>query len=122
MRQTSLKMVHELAKADPRVVFIGSDLSPGLLEEMRREMPERWFMEGIAEQNVVGMAAGMALEGLGPGAVQVHLLVGALVDDLEPVPHDLRERLTLGRLVGLQVHHHERIGVVKHLHHVFLLP
>ncbi|MCW5770144.1 MAG: transketolase [Rhodospirillaceae bacterium] len=66
MRQTCLNYVHKLAQADERVVFIGSDLSPGLLEGMRREFPERWYMEGIAEQNVVGMAAGLALEGFVP--------------------------------------------------------
>jgi len=38
------------------------------LKEMRAEMPERWYMEGITEQNVVGMAAGMALEGFVPYA------------------------------------------------------
>jgi transketolase len=68
MRQTCLNWVHKLAKEDPRVVFIGSDLSPGLLKEMRAEMPERWYMEGITEQNVVGMAAGMAMEGFIPYA------------------------------------------------------
>lgn len=68
MRKTCLDWVHKLAKEDPRVVFIGSDLSPGLLDEMKEEMPERWFMEGIAEQNVVGMAAGMAMEGFIPYA------------------------------------------------------
>src|ERR1700722_12811833 len=68
MRKACLDWVHELAKRDPRVVFIGSDLSPGLLGEMKQEMPERWFMEGITEQNVVGMAAGMAMEGLIPYA------------------------------------------------------
>lgn len=66
MRKTCLDWVHKLAKGDPRVVFIGSDLSPGLLEEMRQEFPDRWYMEGITEQNVVGMAAGMALEGFIP--------------------------------------------------------
>jgi transketolase len=68
MRKTCLDWVHKLAKEDPRVVFVGSDLSPGLLSEMKKEMPDRWFMEGIAEQNVVGVAAGMAMEGLIPYA------------------------------------------------------
>jgi len=66
MRQTCLKMVHQLARQDPRVVFIGSDLSPGLLDDMKQEFPLRHYMEGISEQHVVGMAAGMALEGWRP--------------------------------------------------------
>ncbi len=66
MRQTCLNMVHELARRDERVVFIGSDLSPGLLADMKKEMPERWYMEGITEANVIGMAAGMAMEGFMP--------------------------------------------------------
>jgi transketolase len=66
VRATCLNMVHELAKRDRRALFIGSDLSPGLLDKMRVEMPERWYMEGITEANVVGMAAGFALEGYIP--------------------------------------------------------
>ena len=66
MRRTCLNMVHDLAKRDERVVFIGSDLGAGLLDGMKSEMPDRWFMEGIAEQNAVGMAAGMAMEGFIP--------------------------------------------------------
>jgi len=66
MRATCLNMVHELARRDSRVLFIGSDLSPGLLAGMRTEMPERWYMEGITEANVVGMAAGFAMEGYIP--------------------------------------------------------
>jgi transketolase len=59
-------MVHDLAKRDNRVIFIGSDLSPGLLGGMKAEMPERWYMEGITEANVIGMAAGLAMEGYIP--------------------------------------------------------
>ncbi|MCH7832461.1 MAG: apolipoprotein N-acyltransferase, partial [Proteobacteria bacterium] len=61
MRRTCLNMVYELAKEDPRVVFIGSDLGPGVLDRMKAEMPDRFFMEGVSEQNAIGMAAGMAL-------------------------------------------------------------
>ena len=66
MRNTCLNMVHQLARRDPRAVFIGSDLSPDLLAEMKREMPDRFYMEGVAEANIIGMAAGLALEGYVP--------------------------------------------------------
>lgn len=63
MRMTSLNWVHTLARQDERVVFIGSDLSPGLLDGMKEEFPGRHYMEGVAEANLIGMAAGLALEG-----------------------------------------------------------
>jgi len=66
MRKRSLDMVHALARRDERVVFIGSDLSPNLLGEMKKEFPTRYYMEGICEANVIGMAAGMAMEGYMP--------------------------------------------------------
>jgi len=66
MRATCLNMVYNLAKRDKRVLFIGSDLSPGLLADMQKEMPERWYMEGVTEANCIGMAAGFAMEGYIP--------------------------------------------------------
>jgi transketolase len=66
MRKTSLNCVHQLAKADDRVIFIGSDLGVGVLDAMKKELPERWFMEGIAEQHIIGMAAGLAIDGFIP--------------------------------------------------------
>lgn len=66
MRKTCLDMVYTLAQRNPRVVFIGSDLSPGLLKEMQDEFPTRYYMEGVAEQNLIGMAAGFAMDGYLP--------------------------------------------------------
>jgi transketolase len=63
MRQTCLNMVYELARTDPRIIFIGSDLGVGTLKQFKQEMPERFFMEGVSEANMIGMAAGLALEG-----------------------------------------------------------
>ncbi len=63
MRKACLDMVYELARKDKRVFFIGSDLGIGTLQKFKDEMPERFFMEGISEANMVGMAAGLAMEG-----------------------------------------------------------
>lgn len=66
MRQTALNTVFELAKVDPRVVFIGSDLGVGTLQKMKEELPNQFFMEGISEQHLIGFAAGLAKEGYIP--------------------------------------------------------
>jgi transketolase len=66
MRKTCLDGVYELARRDDRVVFVGSDLGPGTLADMLDEMPDRFFMEGVCEQNVMGIAAGLAMDGLIP--------------------------------------------------------
>lgn len=63
MRKTCLDQIYQLAKKDPRVVFIGSDIASGTLEAFRREMPGRFFMEGVSEQHLVGFMAGLAMEG-----------------------------------------------------------
>jgi transketolase len=63
MRKTCLDCVYEIAKTDPRVFFIGSDLGIGTLKQFKAEMPERYFMEGVSEANLIGMSAGLALEG-----------------------------------------------------------
>ena len=66
MRKTALNCVYELAKKNSQVVFIGSDLGPGVLDEMQKEMPSKFYMEGISEQHIIGMSAGLALEGFIP--------------------------------------------------------
>ncbi len=66
MRGACMEMVHELARRDPRVVYVGSDLGAGTLDAMKEEIPERFFMEGVAEANLIGMAAGLAMEGSFP--------------------------------------------------------
>ena len=63
MRKTCLDMVYELAKKDERIFFIGSDLGVGTLNPFKQEMPDRFFMEGVSEANLIGMAAGLAMEG-----------------------------------------------------------
>ncbi len=63
MRKTCLDCVYEIAKHDKRVFFLGSDLGIGTLQQFKAEIPDRYFMEGVSEANLIGMAAGLALEG-----------------------------------------------------------
>jgi transketolase len=66
MRPTCVDKVFELAQRDSRVTYIGSDLDPPLVKRMQQEMPGRAFMEGVSEQHIVGMSAGLAMEGFIP--------------------------------------------------------
>ena len=59
MRKTSLDCVYELAKKDKRIIFVGSDLGPGVLDDFKKNIPDRFFMEGVAEQYIIGMSAGL---------------------------------------------------------------
>ncbi len=61
MRKMSLQIVEQLAAQDERVCFIGSDLGFGVMKDF--PAPERLFREGVSEQHIIGMAAGMALDG-----------------------------------------------------------
>lgn len=63
MRKTCLNCIYDLAKENERLFFVGSDLGFKTLDNFKEEMPDRFFMEGISEQHVIGMAAGMAMEG-----------------------------------------------------------
>tara|TARA_B110000977_G_scaffold190338_1_gene261001 strand:- start:641 stop:1567 length:927 start_codon:yes stop_codon:yes gene_type:complete len=66
MRKECLDSVFRLAKKNKKIVFIGSDLGAGVLNDFKKKIPERFFMEGISEQHIIGMAAGMAKEGFIP--------------------------------------------------------
>lgn len=98
MRNACLDMVHRLACRDPRVVYVGSDPGAGTLDAMRAEFPDRVFIEGIAEQNVVGLAAGLALEGFIP---YVHTIASFLTRRCyEQVAIDLCQQNLPVRLIG----------------------
>ena len=63
MRKRCLDIVYRLAKSNKDVVFIGSDLGVGVMDNFKKELPEQFFMEGISEQHIIGMAAGLSMSG-----------------------------------------------------------
>jgi len=65
MRRAFCSALEELA-ANPAFVFLTGDLGFQALEPLREKMGERFINAGIAEQNMVSVAAGLAKEGLRP--------------------------------------------------------
>lgn len=55
-----------MAKADPNVLLLTGDHGYALFDEFRRECPLQYINAGVAEQNMVGMAAGLARSGFRP--------------------------------------------------------
>jgi transketolase len=53
----------EVASQDPRVVLLTGDLGFSVLDEFRAKYPDRFYNVGVAEQNLAGVAAGLALAG-----------------------------------------------------------
>jgi transketolase len=55
-----------LALADPKVLLLTGDHGYALFDEFRKRCPGQYINAGIAEQNMVGMAAGLARVGFRP--------------------------------------------------------
>ena len=66
MRKTCLDTIYDLAKKNKKILFIGSDLGPGVLDVFKKKFPDRFLMEGVAEQAIIGMAAGLAMQKFRP--------------------------------------------------------
>lgn len=63
MRTAFAQALLELAREDPRIVLITGDLGFGVLTSFMAELPEQFVNAGVAEQNMIGLATGMALSG-----------------------------------------------------------
>ena len=66
VRKTFVKLLHEEMKRNEKVVLVLGDLGYGHFDAIREEFPDRVFNPGAAEQLLLGMACGMAMEGLIP--------------------------------------------------------
>jgi transketolase len=66
-----------LAEADPRVVLLSGDIGNRLFDGFKAKHANRFFNCGVAEANMVGLAAGLALSGLRPVAYTIAPFVTA---------------------------------------------
>lgn len=63
MRTEFIGQLTKLAKRDKRIFLMVGDLGYNVVEDFARELPNQFVNAGIAEQNMTGMAAGMAMSG-----------------------------------------------------------
>lgn len=66
MRKAFIEALVELADRDPRVVLLTADLGFTVVEEFARRNPDRFLNVGVAEQNMIGVATGLATRGFIP--------------------------------------------------------
>ena len=66
MRTTFIKTLTELAGEDQRIIFLTGDLGYMVVDDFVQNYGDRFFNAGVAEQNMVGMAAGLAEAGFLP--------------------------------------------------------
>ena len=72
MRNTFSETLYECAKADSDIYIVVADISPaGSMAKFQTEYPERFINVGVAEQVMIGMAAGLALKGCRPFAYTI---------------------------------------------------
>jgi len=63
MRDAFLDKLTQLAAKDKDIVLLTADLGYGVFEDFESRFPGQYFNVGVAEQNMMGLASGLALEG-----------------------------------------------------------
>lgn len=63
MRKRFIKNLIKIAEFDPNIYFLVGDLGFSFVEPFKEKFPDRFLNAGIAEQNMIGVAAGLAMAG-----------------------------------------------------------
>jgi transketolase len=66
MRNAFAAELYACAAADPRVVLLSGDIGNRMFDEFKASWPDRFYNCGVAEANMMGVAAGLAMSGLRP--------------------------------------------------------
>ena len=98
MRRKFGKLINELAKKDKKIVLLVGDIGYGIFDDFRKNHPKRFFNLGICEQSIIGVASGMALEGLKPW---VYTITPFLIErPFEQIKLDIDQQKANVKLVG----------------------
>ncbi len=65
-RKEFFKILGQMAKKDKDIIFLTGDLGYSFFEEFQNKFPNQFINCGVAEQSMIGIAAGLALSGKKP--------------------------------------------------------
>ena len=98
MRRRFGKIITKLADQDERIIVLVGDIGYRVFDEFREKYPQRFINMGICEQSLIGVSAGMALEGLKPW---VYTITPFLIErPFEQIKLDIDQQNVDVKLVG----------------------
>ena len=98
MRRSFGEIITELADRDEKIYVLVGDIGYRVFDEFREKYPDRFINMGICEQSMIGVSAGMALEGLKPW---VYTITPFLIErPFEQVKLDIDQQNVNVKLVG----------------------
>jgi|TARA_B100000315_G_scaffold152158_1_gene140981 transketolase len=98
LRRRFGKVITELADRDERIYVLVGDIGYRVFDEFREKHSDRFINMGICEQSMIGVSAGMALEGLKPW---VYTITPFLIErPFEQVKLDIDQQNVNVKLVG----------------------
>jgi transketolase len=98
LRRRFGKVITELADRDEKIIVLVGDIGYRVFDEFREKYPDRFINLGICEQSMIGVSAGMALEGLKPW---VYTITPFLIErPFEQVKLDIDQQNVNVKLVG----------------------
>jgi len=62
-RDSFINTIFQAAKLDKEIIFLCADLGAQALDEFRAQLPHQFIHLGISEQNMIDVAAGLAIDG-----------------------------------------------------------
>lgn len=99
MRKTFINTLVEVAKNDERIFLVCPDIGYSVLEVFRDQFPDRFINVGVAEQNAISIASGLALTGYIPYVYTIMPFV--VMRPYEQIRIDVAYMNTNVRIVGV---------------------
>ena len=130
MRTTFANTLLSLAQKNPQIMLLAGDLGYSVFEPWQEQIPQQYLNMGIAEQNMAGVAAGLAIEGKIP--VIYSIVPFATMRCFEQIRNDICYQNLNVKIVGVgagfsygpygHTHHGlEDIGILRALPNMVIL-